>query len=255
MYDYAGEWIYRGNGKSGVSSGVLAVLPGQMGIGVFSPRLDDRGNSVRGVQVVADLSRRFSLHMLSVPNLGQSSIRSIHDVASVHSKRQRTPAASARLSSTGHLARAYELQGDLIFAAVESFTRDAAASSHLFDILAIDFKHVTRFEAGETTVLRALLELMLDEGRAVALSHFSHLPELGALASELSASRDRFGAFASRDLALEWCEDVLLSACVPCFLEIYPGWNELCARLACRHRALESAPAGPSLPGADRWRR
>jgi glutaminase len=40
MYDAAGEWIYQVGmpAKSGVSAGILAVLPGQLGIGVFSPR-------------------------------------------------------------------------------------------------------------------------------------------------------------------------------------------------------------------------
>jgi glutaminase len=49
MYDYAGEWIYTIGipAKSGVAGGVIAVLPGQLGIGVFSPLLDPRGNSVR----------------------------------------------------------------------------------------------------------------------------------------------------------------------------------------------------------------
>ena len=41
MYDYAGEWLYNVGmpAKSGVSGGVIAVLPGQLGIGVFSPPL------------------------------------------------------------------------------------------------------------------------------------------------------------------------------------------------------------------------
>src|SRR6266568_3664840 len=44
MYDYAGEWLYRVGmpAKSGVAGGVVAVLPGQLGIGVFSPPLDIR---------------------------------------------------------------------------------------------------------------------------------------------------------------------------------------------------------------------
>jgi glutaminase len=64
MYDYAGEWAFRVGlpAKSGVSGGIVAVVPGRLGIGIFSPRLDARGNSLRGIRVCEELSRRFGLH-------------------------------------------------------------------------------------------------------------------------------------------------------------------------------------------------
>lgn len=65
MYDRAGEWGLRVGmpAKSGVSGGIVAVTPGQFGIGVFSPRLDEVGNSVRGVAALTTLSDEFDLHM------------------------------------------------------------------------------------------------------------------------------------------------------------------------------------------------
>jgi glutaminase len=68
MYDYAGEWAYRVGlpAKSGVGGGISAVMPGLGGIGIFSPLLDVRGNSVRGIKVCEELSERFGLHEFDV---------------------------------------------------------------------------------------------------------------------------------------------------------------------------------------------
>ena len=64
MYDYAGEWAYRVGipSKSGVGGGIVGVIPGQFGIGTFSPPLDKKGNSVRGILAFQELSQRFGLH-------------------------------------------------------------------------------------------------------------------------------------------------------------------------------------------------
>ena len=68
MYDGSGEWAYRVGipAKSGVGGGILAVAPGTLGVGTFSPLLDKKGNSARGIKVCEDLSRDFGLHLFNV---------------------------------------------------------------------------------------------------------------------------------------------------------------------------------------------
>jgi glutaminase len=65
MYDYAGEWAYSVGipAKSGVGGAIVGILPDVGGLAAFSPRLDDHGNSVRGLRVFEALSEEFDMHV------------------------------------------------------------------------------------------------------------------------------------------------------------------------------------------------
>lgn len=67
MYDYSGEWLYRVGlpAKSGVGGGIIVVAPGKLGTGVFSPPLDIKGNSVRGIKACEELVSDLGLHLFN----------------------------------------------------------------------------------------------------------------------------------------------------------------------------------------------
>ncbi|RBM52522.1 glutaminase [Vibrio tarriae] len=60
LYDGAGEFAYRVGmpGKSGVGGGIIAVVPGEMTIAVWSPALDPSGNSLAGTRALELLAQR-----------------------------------------------------------------------------------------------------------------------------------------------------------------------------------------------------
>ncbi|RBM87801.1 glutaminase B [Vibrio paracholerae] len=60
LYDGAGEFAYRVGmpGKSGVGGGIIAVVPGEMTIAVWSPALDLSGNSLAGTRALELLAQR-----------------------------------------------------------------------------------------------------------------------------------------------------------------------------------------------------
>lgn len=215
MYDYAGEWVYRIGlpAKSGVAGGILAILPGQFGIGVFSPRLDARGNSVRGVKVCEDLSRDMNLHFLSPARVAAAVLRSRRSLATVRSKRRRSAAEAKILDGLGHRVWIYEAQGVLGFAAAEVIARETSAHAGPDSFAILDLKRVAEVDRAASHILFELQRALHAAGTTLIYSNAQRLPRLLRFLSEASVQQGglRVLTFPELDRALDWCESQLLS--------------------------------------------
>ena len=217
LYDAAGEWVFRVGmpAKSGVGGGILVVLPGQLGIGVYSPRLDAHGNSVRGLEVCKDLSRDHDLHFLRSARSSRSVFRGRYTLAEVRSKRRRPEAERAVLREAGRGARVYELQGDLFFPAIEAVVRDIVERGDELVIALLDFRRVSAVGGSAARILFDLATSLHARGQALV---FASCERHGKLLRFLDEERHAAGAawrlllHAELDDAMEWCENELIAA-------------------------------------------
>ncbi len=210
MYDAAGTWLFRVGlpAKSGVSGGVLAVLPGQLGLGIISPPLDPQGNSVRGVMAAQELSADLGLHLFSPVGASASPIRRWTDGRATRSVAARSTEQVALLDRLGPRVQVIELQGALHDLAVESLThRLLEAASDDDDgaswALVIDVSHVSSVHPQAVGMLDEALDALIDAGARVAVvaPHARARTRLGG---------DRVLRFTDLDPALTAMEDGLL---------------------------------------------
>jgi glutaminase len=213
MYDFSGEWVYRVGlpAKSGVGGGIIAVLPGQLGIGVYSPPLDSRGNSVRGVKVCEALSAELGLHFLQPPRPSISTVRAHYTLAEMRSKRRRPPAESAVLDRHGRRVAVFELQGDLRFSTIEPVLRAVVDADEGIDYAVLDFKRVTQVDAAATRMLARLVNCCAARGQHLVLTRVRRRDLLATFGDELYPHCARSVSFQPQlELGLEWCERGLL---------------------------------------------
>jgi glutaminase len=213
-YDFAGEWIYNVGlpAKSGVAGGIIAVLPGQMGIGVYSPPLDERGNSVRGIRVCQELSRSLDLHQLSRAAMGRVTIRARLNAAERNSSRVRSKDEQDLLRKHGRGIQTYQLQGTLTFTTTEVVVREIIENAGTLQHLILDLRRVVSIDQCSCEILHLTLRELLAQDKSVHFVHTKHLPLLRRFTrAKLGSQFDLiFSPTEDIDPTLEWCEDKLL---------------------------------------------
>ena len=209
MYDYAGSWLYRVGipAKSGVSGGIVAILPGQLGIGVFSPRLDQFGNSVRGVAVCEAFSREFGLHVLRPPVNPRSALLGAYTLADLRSQRRRTSGQSRQLMLLGGVVYIAKLQGPLVISTTEFILRLATKAQEASGTIVLDFHRVHSIDAASRQLIQLYIAQATGVGRDVVLTG---LTEDLCDPAWLDPYSDNLFLFETLEEALEWCEDRIL---------------------------------------------
>ena len=159
MYDGAGEWLTTVGipAKSGVAGGLLGTLPGQCGIAVFSPRLDEHGNSVRGVAAFRRLSNDMNMHLVDAEPYGTTVLRDV---------------VVADDTTTFHIQGVIQFSGaEYILDALDS--DETTTPTVIFDV-----SQVSHFsDVGRRMVLEGMRRVRLDGRRVVLIDPDDALPD------------------------------------------------------------------------------
>jgi len=159
MYDAAGDWLVRVGipAKSGVAGGLLGALPGRLGLGTLSPRLDAHGNSVRGVAICERLSRDMGMHLMEAEPPGLTAVRG----------------AAVEGDNT-----VYEIQGVVHFPGAEAILDRLSTDAISTSTVTLDLTRVDRFsDVGRRMVLEALRRLTLDGHTTTLVDPDTVLPD------------------------------------------------------------------------------
>jgi len=215
MYDYAGEWAYEVGmpAKSGVSGCIIAVIPGQIGVAVFSPPIDAQGNSVRGIRVCQDISNEFELHAFNNRTNVRSVIRREYRADLVRSNRLRAPEERRILADKGRQIAVLEAQGALFFGSTEQLTRRLGELAADARYLVVDFKRVHLADSSARKLLLRAAGAMAGGGTELLFASMAEDGPLASLVQSLATPENRHlvRIFRDADAALEWGENALLA--------------------------------------------
>ena len=213
MYDYAGEWAYRVGmpAKSGVGGGIVASLPGQLGVGVFSPLLDSHGNSVRGLKVCEALSAQFDLHMLNVTADVRTSVFANYDLKNISSRRSRSPEEQKIIEQHHRDVRILELVGSLAFSTVDFISRKLADFGSPPQIVILDFRRVPNITTAAARLLvDCLVSLRKNADTLITLTGLEATSKIWTTLKSVQEEFPKVRRFPSLEEGIEWAEDQII---------------------------------------------
>ncbi len=206
MYDAAGAWAVDVGfpSKSGVSGAVVAVLPGQAGVAVYSPPLDGRGNSLRGIEVCRRLAGDFGLHPHRDRGHPAGVIRGAYRGGRARSTQTRTAAEYACIEAHGDDLTVVEVQGLIRFAETEFLVGFVVDDPTRSRIVVLDGRRALLVDDHLLPMFAELADLLAASGRTLVLAGFD--------APGIPSGFDRLAtSFAQVDDAVEWWEDDVLA--------------------------------------------
>lgn len=215
MYDYAGSWLYEVGmpAKSGVGGGIIAVQPGRFGIGIFSPRLDSKGNSVRGIEVCKRISRDLGLNIFNQVNNPRTALMRVYTGADVPSRREPGPVLRAVLLEHAHRIKYLTLHGYLAVDAMEYVLRRIGEMQTDANSFILDMHQVKGISDSAAAFLNKTRLDLQAAGIALVLSRVNDQYGIRSKLRQSITSMDMgFLCFEDNDLAGEWCENRLCDA-------------------------------------------
>lgn len=214
MYDYAGSWLYEVGmpAKSGVGGGIIAVLPGRFGIGIFSPRLDANGNSVRGIVACKQISSDFGLNVFSRTSSPALAVRRINSATASPMRRRPRHHGQDEARATDDTGRIKTLclQGEIGVDGAEYVIRKLQHLAPTTDSFILDMFLVKNLSPTAARLLHQARADLHAEGIAVVLSRVRGREGVEEVLARVPDGTRGFLAFEDNNLALQWCLNRLL---------------------------------------------
>ena len=212
MYDYAGSWLFEVGmpAKSGVSGAIIAVVPGRFGIGLYSPLLDEKGNSVRGIEACKSLSRDLGLHVFTRTASSTMALGRVYTGAAAPSRRQPTPEVRAYLNEHARRIKYLCLHGVIAVDGAEYVIRRMREMAPDTQSFILDLHEAIGISDSAARLLNQARLSFADDGIAVVCSRIRDRQAIMGPLSKAARRDDRgFLVFEDNDLAVEWCENQL----------------------------------------------